>query len=137
MNLKHYGVKGMKWGLRRSEEELAEGGESGGGGDIDEELEEIYDKIEDSKNSEERQKQAVKLLELQYKATTKANKTLKKIEDAKNLTLDKAKEKGISTETDFDKFARHLKTDFKQAKRQLSSEAKYIFGMIKIATTGY
>ena len=36
MNLKHYGVKGMKWGVRRSEEELSEGSESSGGGLIEE-----------------------------------------------------------------------------------------------------
>lgn len=39
--LQHFGVKGMKWGVKRSEEELAgaEGGEGGGGGGGEEEEE--------------------------------------------------------------------------------------------------
>ena len=44
--LKHYGVKGMRWGVRRSEEELADAGgegEGAGGGGFEEELEEVLD----------------------------------------------------------------------------------------------
>ena len=50
--LKHYGVKGMRWGVRRSEEELAEAdGEGAGGGAMEEDeeslLEEMKEKMEE------------------------------------------------------------------------------------------
>ena len=43
--LKHYGVKGMRWGVRRSEEELADA--DAGGGGFEEELEEALDGLQE------------------------------------------------------------------------------------------
>jgi hypothetical protein len=47
--LKHYGIKGMKWGVKRSDEEIAaanaEGG-AGGGGEPEED-EDFLDKVDD------------------------------------------------------------------------------------------
>lgn len=47
--LKHYGIKGMKWGVRRSPEELAEAesGAGGGGGDPDEDAETLLEELKD------------------------------------------------------------------------------------------
>lgn len=56
--LQHYGIKGMKWGVTRSEEQIAaqDGASGGGGGEEDDEnfLEEIEDKLEGVMNTIEK-----------------------------------------------------------------------------------
>lgn len=56
--LKHYGISGMKWGVRRTEEQIAaaeDGAAGGGGGEEDESfLEEMGDKLEDAFNAIEK-----------------------------------------------------------------------------------
>lgn len=47
--LQHYGIKGMKWGVRRTDQQLAEAeGGGGGGGDEEEEDESLLDEISDT-----------------------------------------------------------------------------------------
>lgn len=49
--LKHYGISGMKWGVKRTEEQIAaaENAGGGGGGEVDESLlEELGDKVKDA-----------------------------------------------------------------------------------------
>lgn len=48
--LKHYGIAGMKWGVRRTDEQIAaaeDGAAAGGGGDFGEEIENAFDNFDD------------------------------------------------------------------------------------------